>query len=307
MQKVVVIAGQSGLEIVQEFHHAGFQVLLVCGKEGEAGAEIADELVVKDLSHIKEVYEAFASYSDLVFFGTGHYLAIDLAHYCVAQGCTINFDHETATLFKNKLKTHQFVKQLGYQSPLLYVISDETDTYTPDAWPVVLKSERDTYKTELVNSIDEFDRVRSGMLATGSKIIIERFIDGYEVTLPVIADKDSIRALEVALDMQGINEKAVSILKGFDLKREEKKFEEISVTVTPEMKLRIVKAAEDIVSRAGFYGYPRFDIMVEGDEFYILEVNSIMVTALGGTHYPWDAVGLNPARDMVQLFINNQK
>ena len=307
MRKVVVIAGQSGLEIVQEFHQAGFQVLLVCGKEGESGAEIADELVVKDLSCIEEVYEAFASYSDLVFLGTGHYLAIDLAHYCVVKGCTLNFNHEAAALFKNKLKTHQFVKQLGYQSPLLYVISDETDTYTPDVWPVVLKSERDTYKTELVNSVDEFSRVRDGMLATGSKIIIERFIDGYEVTLPVIADKDSVHAVTAALDMQGINEKAVSILKGFDLKREEKKLEKISTAVTPEMKSRIATAAEDIIVKAGFFGYPRFDIMVEKDDFYILEINSIMVTAVGGTHYPWDAVGINPARDMVQLFIKHQK
>lgn len=304
-KKVVVVAGQSGAEIVEEFHREGYQVLLVCGKEGEAGADLAEELVVKDLSQIEEVYTSFADYSKLVFFGTGHFLAIDLAHYCVKMGCTINFDHEAAALFKNKLKTHRYVNQLGYLSPLIYVVSDQGDSYLPDSWPVVLKSEQDTYKTEMVDSVQDFMRVRDAMLATGSQVLVERFIDGYEVTLPVIAEKGSVRALPAALDMQGINEKAVSILKGFDLKREDKKSVGIATVVTPEMKAKIASAAEDIISQAGFYGYPRFDIMVEGNEFYILEINSIMVSALGGTHYPWESVGLNPARDMVQLFIKN--
>lgn len=305
MKKVVVIAGQSGREIVQEFQRVGYSVLLICGKTGEAGSDIANDLLVIDLSETEATLSAIENYSRLVFFGTGHNLAIDLAKLCESKGFTINFDPNIANLFKNKLKTHLFVRELGYQSPLLQIIEDDFDQFIPESLPVVLKSEQDTYKTEAVSSLADFHRIKAAMLATGSRVLVERFIDGFEVTLPIIADKNSVKARPEALDMEGINEKAVSILKGFDLNREKNKAGSIAAVVTPDVKRKIVDATETIVSKSGFYGYPRFDIMVDGNDFYILEVNSIMVTAVGGTHYPWGDVGLNPARDMVDLFLNN--
>lgn len=304
MKKVVVVAGQSGCEIVQEFQKRGIEVLLVCGREGESGSAIADHLLVKDLSAYEEIASKILEYSSFVFFGTGHNLAIQLAKSCLKQGGVINFDPKAADLFKNKLDTHKYVQARGFKSPLMYIISDARDEFVPESYPIVLKTERDTFKTQAINNAQEFEDVKSKMLESGSQVLVERYIDGYEVTIPVKASKGAVEAVANSLDMTGINEKAVMILKGFDLKREEKKFNSKYNNVSASVKARIVEATEDIIGSANFIGYPRFDIMVDGEDFYILEVNAIMVAALGGTHYPWHEVGINPASDMVELYLD---
>lgn len=305
MKNVVVVAGQSGKEIVKEFQEQGYNVLLICGKPEEAGSDIANDVLIQDLSKIRKIYSVIKEYSNLVFFGTGHNLAIELAKFCNSNGCSINFDPEIANLFKNKLRTHNFIEELGYLTPLEHVIVDNSDSYSPKILPVILKSEQDSYKTEMVNTYDEYRRVKNNILSTGSKVLVERFINGFEVTIPVIADKDVIKARASSLDMDGINEKAVSILKGFDLDREKNSGITFNNSITPDIKKRIIDAVETIISKSKFFGYPRFDIMVKEEKFYILEINSIMVTALGGTHYPWERVGINPARDMVNVFLKN--
>ena len=302
MNKVCVIAGQSGYEIVKEFQKKDIDVFLICGKENESGWDIADKLLVIDLKNKDEILKKIKEYSNYLFLGTGHNLAIDIAKLSHSKGCIINFNVDIANLFKNKLRTHKYINELGYCTPLLHVIENENDMFTPKVFPVVLKSEEDSYKTEMVNGIDDFNIVKMNILKSGSNVIIEKFIDGFEVTISVKATISNVIACKSALDMKGINEKAVSILKGFDLKREENK--SYSYNLKEDIKRKICHIVEDIISKSGFTGYPRFDIMIDhNDTIYILEINSIMVTALGGAHYPWEEVQINPAKDMVELFL----
>jgi hypothetical protein len=300
MKKVSVIAGQSGEEIVKEFQIRGVEVLLICGKVGESGSELADEVLICDLSLTDSIVDKIENYSRYLFLGTGHNLAINIARICAQKELEVNFDTEIAKLFKSKLKTHRFVSQLGYKTPLLHVINGSDDNFSPKIFPVILKSEEDSYKTEMVGSVREFMEVRDRILDSNSVVVVENYISGFEVTIPVKAAINKVEACRASLSMEGINTKAVSILKGFDNSGDS----ENSGLLTESMQDRIVKIVEHIISESKYTGYPRFDIIIGTDsEIYILEINSIMVTAVGGTHYPWSEVGMNPASDMVDQFI----
>ncbi len=305
MNKVCIIAGQSGEEIVNEFKKRNIDILLICGKENESGSELVDKLLVKDLSNTEEIVNEIKKFSKYLFLGTGHKLAIKIAKKCFEEGIIINFDAKKAELFKNKLNTHKYVKNLGYDTPLLHVIENEIDNFTPDSYPVVLKSEEDSFKTEMISDENNFFRVRDLILSSNSKVIVEKFINGFEVTIPVYASKNKIEAKSAALDMTDINKKAVSILKGFDLDRENKFL--CNYKLSKILKEKVSSIVRDIILKSGFIGYPRFDIMIEKDKVYILEINAIMVTALGGSHYGWENVGMNPASDMVELFLENNQ
>lgn len=308
MNKICVIAGQSGYEIVKEFHKKNIEILLVCGQDKESGHDITDELFVCDLKNIENILEKIRSYSNYLFLGTGHNLAIKIAKLYKKEGGIINFSTDIASLFKNKLKTHQYIQSLGYKTPIIYIIEYMDDHFTPNSFPVILKSEEDSYKTEMVSNINDFHRVKRNILNSGSKVIVEKFIDGFEVTIPVKSMKNQVIARKESLNMKEINKKAVSILKGFDMDREEKNNYNASNFLSDELKERVVFLVEDIIEKSGFIGYPRFDIMIDiNEEIYILEINSIMVTALGGLHYPWLEVGINPAKDMVELYLNSIK
>jgi D-alanine-D-alanine ligase len=103
----------------------------------------------------------------------------------------------------------------------------------------------------------------------GAEVIIEEFIEGTEVTSGVIVYKNQITALPLT--------EIVSKKRFFDF---EAKYQGASEEITParinpELSARIQRTSEEIFQKLNCRGMIRIDYLIRGDEFFVIEVNTV--------------------------------
>lgn len=281
MKKCIgVIAGISGKVITEKLHAKGFNVALVAGKKGEAGTEIADHVLICDLTR-KELVHSFFYEKNVqsVIIGTGHILAFELALYLENLGYVLSINPEISLLAKNKILYKEILLENGFLTPkYIEIKKGEIDYGIAEllkkvSLPCVVKSAIDKNLPQKANNKEELELSISEVLGLESDVLVEEYVDGIDMTVPVVVDsgKNSARAILVSY----YNKAKECRLKGF---QEENN---ISHKLSDELEDMVASYCEKVALDTNMIGLCRVDVRVtEEKKIYVLEVNTVMVTGV---------------------------
>lgn len=308
--RIGIIGGGSGDVLAATACNMNLKTILVAGKETDRGVDIADESYVIDYKNKEEIVELLLEKVDCTVIGTGHKYAHEIAKELYDKGMPISIEPYKAEYGKNKLKTYEMLKSLGYKAPD-YIIVEYGTQITKNlleniTLPCVVKSIEDAVGTAKANNIEQLRSILEENMNNKSSAIVQEFIDGLDVTIPVISDGTKIEAVKRALDLKDLNRIAIIDLANFE--NTEFEFERFEV-INEEVKDHIIKLVEDVVVKIGLVGVPRFDIKVTRDrEIYVLEINEVAVSRFGPghpfggyIHFPWEKINFNMAEEMIKV------
>lgn len=308
ISNVGVIAGISGGAITKALHKKGISVVLVIGKEGESGADIAEHIIVSDLTKKSYIAKELKKYNvTYVIMGTGHILAIELAGYLESMKMILSIDYNASILAKDKILYKKALQQIGLSTPKFAQYEKYYDGILDDAvinvgLPAVVKSSIDRILPQKCSSKEELEFAIKEVMGTGSQVLVEEFIDGIDCTIPYVSNFDTVFPV-----LFSYYSKASSChLKGFgnyDGKKLPKETEKV-----------IEEYCMNAVRKIGIIGLCRIDAMIKDNEIYILECNSIIVTGVHSNQidygiYFLQKEGINLAEILVDnaLIIFEQK
>ena len=127
-------------------------------------------------------------------------------------------------------------------------------------------------------------------------IIIEEYADGNDCTVPVFSDIDNIHAPAIVYWSKQQTYK----LKGFSKLK--------SYTLSQNQEDLIVRKCEEIVHNIGYRGVCRFDIRITNDNYYFLEINSVISIRSEGTSFQaLKEKGINILEKSLKVYLNNIK
>lgn len=276
MQKsIAVVGGISGYGLADKLHTRGYKAALICGREGEPGCDIADLLLVKDLSEHESILE-FLYKADIneVVFGTGHIKAFYLAEYLQKSGIKVSIDPAKSLLAKDKYRYKLELIKHNFLTPdFIFFDHSSTDINVNTildyiSLPCVVKSNTDLIYPKKANSRFELEKAIQELQNLKSEILIEEFIDGIEVTVPVKAAGKQAEAIMLSY----YNKAKECQLYGF------KDFTNQHLNTKQEREAMLL--ASDVIQKTGIVGVARLDIMYKNESYYILECNSVMVTGV---------------------------
>ncbi|MCR2046764.1 ATP-grasp domain-containing protein [Acetatifactor muris] len=276
-----LIAGISGEILTEKLHKKGKRVALIEGKPGESGEETADFVCRADLRQVDKIDSFFKEMGvKKVVIGTGHILALELSRDLDERGYLLSNDPAASLLAKDKIRYKEALMAQGINTPKFIRISPREEM--PDTQkiidylglPCVVKSPVDKVLPQKANNVDELDAAILEILGKDSTVLVEEFVRGVDVTVPVLVKKTGAEAIIVSY----YSKAQECHLKGFtsnDSRRE---------SLTPEMETEVKKYCEQVALKTGMKGLCRIDAMVVPDNMscciYILEANSVMVTGI---------------------------
>lgn len=287
-----LVGGASGKDLTEMLHKGGYMVALVAGTNGELGTDCADYVLTTDLRN-KDTIKSF--FDDLnvkyVILGTGHRYAFQLAKFLEENGVVSNVNINASLIAKVKNDYRDFIVENGFLSPAYIAIQDKTAI--PDfetvskkvGFPCVVKASIDTMYPQKVFSEEELQNAISEVLDSGSPVLIEQFIKGIDITVPVSVVNGKAKAYGVCY----YSKAEECDLKGFT--HEEFMREHLS----DEDEMKVLAYCERLALASGFEGLPRFDCMaMHGGDTYVLEVNSVGVTGISDHYEPFNNAVLRP-------------
>ena len=129
-----------------------------------------------------------------------------------------------------------------------------------------------------------------------SDILIEEYIIGTDITVPVLVSKDGATAIMVSY----YSKSKECHLKGFNTESRK----EISLSQVQEQKVR--NYCEQAAMKTGMEGLCRLDVMItEDDRISILEANSVMVTGIHPNQIEYGRFFLEKERiDFAEILVN---
>lgn len=273
-EKIAVIAGISGEAITKELQKINKKVFLICGKENESGADIADDLLVIDLS-LKDKIKTYLNLNniDKVILATGHILAFELCKYLEDNKILISVDTQASLIAKDKTIYKNLLKEKSFLTPRYIEISQNSDfqmnrIMEKISLPCVVKSSIDKLAPQLANNEHELKQAIEEVQVLSS-VLLEEYIVGVDCTIPVVCNYKEVNALLVSY----YSKAKECNLKGFQNFHQKE--------LTPDQEKNLKKLAEDALKETGIIGMARLDVIV--DKFgraYILECNSVMVTGV---------------------------
>lgn len=270
-----LIGGVSGCSLSSELHKRGLQVAAVIGKSMEPGYDIADYVLICDLSKSDRIIEFFEEHGvGNVIFGTGPYPAIELSKELVKNGFNINIDLEKFELCKNKYILNDMMREHGIITPVDNLITRNDDLSEIEEameFPLVLKSIKDIVAPQKIEDREAFLNTAKEMLDKEECIMAEEYIKGNDITVFISnAEELVIRPIYWS---KGLEEE----LKGFG----DSYSEPLSEDKEKELTLWCRKINE-IVQIPGVY---RIDLMYANDIFYFFEINTLLVSSLASSSY----------------------
>ncbi len=297
--KIAIIGGSSGDALVNTCKKLGYYSILICGNDTNRGYGTADENYLIDLIEKEKIVNLIKEKADCLLLGTGHALAHDIAKAVYDLGILTSINPYKAEYGKNKILAYDFIRKIGFNTPDYFIIDsleqlDKTDI----ALPCVVKSENDSVKTAKAITKEHLYQLVGENVSKNSRSIVEEFIDGVEYTIPIISDGENYTALIDALKMRDINKIAVAKLRNFaSLDEKYNRFEFLD----EDLINNIAYITTEITKKMELIGVPRYDLIVDNNKkVYILEVNEVSVSRNGEGHYPWEEVGIDYAKEMVQ-------
>lgn len=178
-----------------------------------------------------------------------------------------------AALTFDKLRCKEYLQPFGVKTAkaeLLYKTGDRK-LQNPISYPVFVKPNKNgsSYGASKVNQAVDLAAAIENAFNYDDEILVEEFIAGTEVTCGVI----TIDGVVTALPITEIRSKS----DFFDYKA---KYEGNSKEVTPaeidtQLFTAIQQTSVDIYRKLDFKGMCRIDYIIKGNEYYMLEVNSI--------------------------------
>ena len=139
--------------------------------------------------------------------------------------------------------------------------------------PCVVKpaSEGSALGVHIVNSPDEFEPAVQEALTHAGDIVVERFLDGIEVTCAVLGNDDPEALPVIEIVPQGESEfydfEAKYAIGGAD--------HIIPARISDELTRKCQQIAVETHKALGCRGVSRSDIIIEGDNCWLLETNTI--------------------------------
>lgn len=276
MEMIGIIAGISNEVIRNELMLKGYQTCVISGRLNDIGMEKADKVLVKDFKEKKEILEYLTKNEiSKVILGTGHILAFELAKYLKENGIKVSIDPEKSLIAKDKNIYKEELKKFNFLTPNSVLIRKneilESNLIENLKYPVVIKSTIDTMYPQKVLSVSEALDIIVQIQNTESDVLVEEYIQGIDITIPVYSNYEETKAILVSYYSKAKECK----LKGFSFLDSEN--QRLSI----ETEKKVMDYSEKVVKQMGTLGMVRLDIIVTNqNEFYILECNSVMVTGV---------------------------
>ncbi len=281
MAVIGLIGGASGEVIVNNFHkYEGIKTALVAGKDNESGVSQSDYHLIIDLRNVDEI-ELFFKEHDVKYLvlGTGHRFAFSLAAELEKRGFIPNVNIQASLIAKDKKLYKDMISSKGFETAKYIPIASNEETpelqVIIDAigLPCVVKSSIDTTYPQKASSREELQREIEAVRKTESPVLIESFIDGIDVTVPVRVVNHSAKAYVVSY----YNKSSELELTGFS-------HEKATRRLSDKDEARVLAYCERLALASEFEGVPRIDAIVIPDgPIYILEANSVTATGNSGT------------------------
>lgn len=293
MSKIIgLIGGALGKDLTEQLHRKGYEVALIAGKNGELGTDVADYVLTTDLRNTKT---ACSFFKDLgvryLILGTGHRYAFKLAEELEKEGIIANVNVSASLIAKVKNDYKDLVEEKGFLSPKYFTVLNKEDM--PDiktiedkvGFPCVVKASIDTMYPQKANTVEELKAEIDEVLNSGSPVLIEQFIKGIDITVPVSVANGKAKAYAVCY----YSKAEECDLKGFTHE------EYMKEHLTEEDEAKVLDYCERLALASGFEGLPRFDAMaLPGGDTYVLEVNSVGVTGISDHYEPFNNAVLRP-------------
>lgn len=293
MSKIIgLIGGASGKDLTKQLHEKGYRVALVAGKNGELGTDIADYVLTIDLQNVDTIRSFFHDLNvKHLILGTGHRYAFKLAEELEKDGITPNVNVKASLIAKVKNDYRDLICEKGFLSPAYFTIPNKDEM--PDikmieekvGFPCVVKAAIDTMYPQKANTEVELKAAIEEILNSGSPVLIEQFIKGIDITVPVSVVNSKAKAYAVCY----YSKAEECDLKGFTHEEYMKKH------LSKEDEIKVLDYCERLALASGFEGLPRFDAMaLPGGDTYVLEVNSVGVTGISDHYEPYNNAVLRP-------------
>lgn len=276
MSKIIgLIGGISGCSLSSELHKRGLKVAAVIGKPNEPGYDIADYVLVCDLSKHESIIEFFDNLNvENVILGTGPFVAINLCRDLINRGFHINIDLDKFELCKNKYALNNLMRKHGIVTPEDYLISKDDNLNTISeqlSYPVVVKSIKDLVAPQKIDDKGTFLSVVSKMLTNEDCIMTEEYICGNDVTV-FVSNSDTLFIKPIYWS-KGLEDG----LKGFG--------DSYSNPLSPDKENELIEWCKSINKIIKIPGIYRIDLIVSNEKFYFFEINTILVSSLASSSY----------------------
>lgn len=294
--KIALIGGRSGEVLYKELIKRGYETYLIAGKSEDSGVKIADKKKIIDLRKKDEILEYLKENNiKEIILGTGHIYALNLVKFLKENliNCAINL--EAANLCKDKTKLKLKLEEWGYKTPK-YILKQKNEEIPLEilenviGYPIVIKSPVDDF---MPCAIYTKKKLKSKLLEIKNKLILfEKCIIGNEISVPITNDLEDVRVLGIMNYSKGKDEK----LEGFENME--------TINLNREMEKKIVLEFKKLIEKINATGLVRVDSIVEREEIYILEINSIIVT--GETNDDYTKIWKEKKMDFPSNLINAQ-
>lgn len=297
MEYIGLIAGKSGDSLTEEIQRRGYKVALVIGKEKEPGYNIADKMLITDLSNQEEIYKFFLKLQvRYLIVGTGHIVALKTIKYLEEKGIKLSVDLQKTLLCKDKYLFKKKIEEMGYLTPKYVLFKKESnqeenikEILKNFEFPMVLKSPIDKRQPVAVENILELKEYYENIKSLNSDILVEEYISGSDITVPVVRNYKEVSCLGILYWSKG----KVENLKGFE-RAESYKLNNEKI---------IMEKIKNLIVELGLIGLSRTDIIVKKEKIYILEINSIIFC--GNTEEVYSKLWKEKGFNFVQLTVEN--
>lgn len=290
--KIGLIAGKSGEVLYKELKKRGEMVYLLAGKKEDSGVNIALNKFVCDFEKKNEIEEYLKKNNvKEIVVGTGHLKAINLLEYLEMKGYKLSINLNEIKLCKDKHNLKSELIKLGYETPKynLYKNIKEAEKETAINFPCVLKSTIDIFPPSLIKNKEHLLKKIKEYQYLNTCVMLEEYVEGNEVSIPVVNDGEEIKVLGIMNYSKGKDEK----LEGFE--------NLIVESLTTEEEEKVVDLSLKLIEKLKIHGLLRIDAIIKNKKMYILEINGIIVTGETNDDYTkiWKKKKMNFPENLV--------
>jgi len=181
-----------------------------------------------------------------------------------------------ARLTFDKIKCLEYLKPHGIKCAKSSIISkgekiDSNSVIKNVGLPCFVKASKSgsSYGITKVSKIEDFDKAVTIAFNEDNQVIVESFLDGIEVSVGVISYNNDILVLPIT--------EIVTDNEFFDYNAKYKgEADEITpARISNQMTLQIKSIAKKIYEILDMKGFSRSEFIIENDEIFLLEVNSV--------------------------------
>lgn len=249
---------------------------------------VTDALAINEQDDVWATWASCMAQSDAVLLvapETGGYLAQLSAMAERLNKMVLGCDTQAVQITTNKYQTYQHLKRHNIQTPSTYLYADWPQSEC--AWigkPIDGAGCSDTEVFESTHQLDVWMQTRK------ESHIIQPFVQGVPASFSMLCKAGKAYLLACNRQKMRFNDTKLEYQGGVvnDLIEYRDAFQHIAEKIAQAF--------------SGLAGYVGVDLVVNGDDMYVLEINPRLTTSYVALH---QACGVNPARMLLDLFYND--